>query len=94
MLLSFIFQLVSFNLCVIRVSKLSLASKEDRQLNKKAKNSEVGKLTEADNARTGRVGKGLTFFAKANGFTLVMHGSSLVVFFVFCFFKYQHPPDV
>lgn len=83
MLLSFIFLLVSFNLCVIGVSKLSLASKGDRQLNKKAKNSEVGKLTEADNARTGRVGKGLTSFAKANGFTLVMHGSWFV--FLFCF---------
>lgn len=41
---------------VSRVSKLSQTGKEDKELNKKAKNPEVGKLTEADKASTGRVG--------------------------------------
>lgn len=37
------------------VSKLSLTVKDDKELSKKAKNPEVGKLTEADKASTGRV---------------------------------------
>lgn len=41
------------------VSKLSQTGKDDKVLSKKTKNPEVGKLTEADKASTGRVGKGL-----------------------------------
>lgn len=42
------------------VSKLSQTGKEDKELNKKAKNSGVGKLTEADKASTGQVSRCLT----------------------------------
>ena len=43
---------------VSSVSKLSQTGKENMVLNKKAKNPEVGKLTEADKASTGQVGRG------------------------------------
>lgn len=43
------------------MSKLSQMGKEGEVLNKKAKNAEVGKLTEADKASTGRVGGDLTY---------------------------------
>ncbi len=42
------------------MSKLSQTDKQGKVLSTKAKNPEVGKLTEADKANTGRVGRGLT----------------------------------
>lgn len=43
---------------VSSVSKLSQTGKENMVLNKRAKNPEVGKLTEADKASTGKVSRG------------------------------------
>lgn len=45
------------------VSKLSQRGEETKLLGKKAGNPEVGKLTEADKASTGQVGRGLTISA-------------------------------
>lgn len=55
-----IFPHVSSIPAINSVSKLSQTSKEDKELSKKTKNPGVGKLTEADKASTGKVGRGLT----------------------------------
>lgn len=55
-----ILPLVSSVPAINSVSKLSQTGKEDKELSKKAKNPGVGKLTEADKASTGQVGRRLT----------------------------------
>lgn len=50
---------VSSSLGDSSVSKLSETDKESKVLSKKAKNPELGKLTDADKAGTGRVSRGL-----------------------------------
>lgn len=55
-----VFSLVSSSSAINSVSKLSQTGKEDKDLSQKAKNPGVGKLTEADKASTGQVGRSLT----------------------------------
>ncbi|XP_040919381.1 multidrug resistance-associated protein 1 [Toxotes jaculatrix] len=65
---------------VSNVSKLSPAGKEDKELSKKAKNPEVGKLTEADKASTGQV-KLSVFWAYMKAIGVLLSFISLLLFF-------------
>ncbi|KAM9346446.1 multidrug resistance-associated protein 1 [Symphorus nematophorus] len=61
------------------VSKLSQTGKEDKVQSKKAKNPEVGKLTEADKASTGRV-KLSVFWAYLKAIGVLLSFISLLLF--------------
>ncbi|XP_028267253.1 multidrug resistance-associated protein 1 isoform X2 [Parambassis ranga] len=61
------------------VSKVSLTVKDNKELSKKAKNPEVGKLTEADKASTGRV-KLSVFWAYMKAIGVLLSFISLFLF--------------
>ncbi|XP_022625961.1 multidrug resistance-associated protein 1-like, partial [Seriola dumerili] len=61
------------------VSKLSQTNKEGQDLNKKAKNPEVGKLTEADKASIGRVQLSV-FWAYLKAIGVLLSCISLLLF--------------
>ncbi|XP_061604278.1 multidrug resistance-associated protein 1 isoform X2 [Phyllopteryx taeniolatus] len=66
-------------------SKLSQSGKEKEELDKKAKNADVGKLTEADKARTGRVKLAVFWsYFKAIG---VLSCIALLLFFAYNVFS-------
>ncbi|XP_070778984.1 multidrug resistance-associated protein 1 isoform X2 [Enoplosus armatus] len=63
----------------VSMSKLSQTSKEGKMLSKKTKNRDVGKLTEADKASTGRV-KLSVFWAYLKAIGLLLSCISLLLF--------------
>uniref|UniRef100_A0A671YCI8 Multidrug resistance-associated protein 1 n=1 Tax=Sparus aurata TaxID=8175 RepID=A0A671YCI8_SPAAU len=69
----------SFRPNVSSVSKLSQTGKENMVLNKRAKNPEVGKLTEADKASTGKV-KLSVFWAYLKAIGVLLSCISLLLF--------------